>query len=428
MRETVVTARQGLAIGGPAEVGYDKTTLPYIPGSALRGALAAAWIRDYGPPTPGHPRRAEFIDLFERSTRFGPLLQAGTQVVPLSAVFCKYPTRSDCAGYIADAAVDPDTDRCPHCGAPTATGKGEVEGVHTDRVMRTQLDAQGRAEDGNLFARHELRRGHTYHGYLIGDHPWLTIERQVWLGGKTSTSGRASVRVAAHDTTPHVATSPRRDRALVLRLDSPAIIVDDAGRPSLDPTGEILRVLDLPPDAVTGPRVWTRPVQVGGWHAASGLPKPTEVALAMGSVIVLHLAVPPDPQGLIRLVTQGIGLRRVEGFGMLSVNPPAWRRALTEDTPTPAHQPTLEALRRLRLLDNETTVRWLLDRARAVLVARQRGESVNYPQLFTERVPLYFDDQQAAAVRDLFSGPNLAMAVPMLDHHLDRLTATGNLS
>lgn len=170
MPEITAIARQGLAIGGPAEVGFDKTTLPYIPGSTLRGALASAWITEHGIPAADSRWRAEFIGLFERDIRYGPLFQDGASVVPLTATWCKYPSTPGCEEWSADAAVDGDASTCPHCGNGTDTGKGEVTGVRMRRVLRTELDGDGRPMEGRLYARHELESGITYRGYLTGRH------------------------------------------------------------------------------------------------------------------------------------------------------------------------------------------------------------------------------------------------------------------
>jgi hypothetical protein len=65
---------------------------------------------------------------------------------------------------------------------------------------------------------------------------------------------------------------------LVLRLRSPGIFTDPQGRPSRDPDpSELTEVLGTPARVV---RRWTRWQQAGGWHIASGLPKPSELAVA----------------------------------------------------------------------------------------------------------------------------------------------------
>lgn len=431
MPELIAVARQGLAIGGPAEVGFDKITLPYVPGSAVRGALATAWIREHGIPSTDNPRREKFIGLFERDIRYGPLFQDGTTVVPLSATWCKYPATPVCEAWSIDAAVDGDAATCPHCGNGTETGKGEVTGVRVRRVLRTELDDDGRAMDGHLYARHELESGLTYRGHLAGTHPWLEQTREIWLGGRTSTRGLATVEVAPDpggSTPPVVAASPRADGALLIRLTSPAIIVDDAGRPSLDPVPEILRILRMPGSAIDSRQCWTRPTRVGGWHAASGLPKPVELAMELGSVAVISFREPPAPDGLQRLASEGIGLRRIEGFGTIQVNPQPWRQiqaplpqAAVSEEPSP-----LARLRDLALLQDETVVRWLLDRSRLVLVERERDPRFSFASLFEERVAVFFDDAQADAISELFTSPRLPAAISLLEQELQRMTSGGS--
>lgn len=428
MRNVTATASQGLAIGGPAEVGFDKSTLPYVPGSTLRGALAAAWIREHGLPDASNARRQDFLRLFERDVRYGPLFQEGTSVVPLSAVWCKYPRTESCEQWGIDAAVDGEARICPHCHNGIDVGKGEITNLRRRRVMRTELDPQGRALDQHLFARHELTRGLRYVGTVAGHHPWLLQPRDIWLGGKSSTSGRVLVEVSSAEVNPNVATSPRTDGALVIRFTSPAIVVDDFGRPRLDPLPEILRALGVRTDAVTLSELWTRPARVGGWHAASGLPKPVEIAVAMGSVVVVRLDGEPDADRVTRMAQQGVGLRRLEGFGQIEVNPPAWRRAVR---PLPEHAPAgggvLAGVREASLLEKHEVVRWLLDRGHVVLLQRARDAGPNFDdlltELLTERIAVHFDDQQADAVRALFTSPRLAAALPLIEQALAALQA-----
>jgi CRISPR-associated protein Csx10 len=430
--EVIASARQGLALGGPAEVGYDKGTLPYVPGSTVRGALATTWIQQNGIPDASNPLREEFLDLFERDIRYGPLFQQGTAVTPLSAVWCKYPSTSACAAWSADAVVDGDITTCPHCGKGTDTGKGEVTGVRVRRILRTSLDKEGRAVDGNLFARHELESGLTYRGRLAGQHPWLMQPREIWLGGRTSTCGLADIRVTsepAGQAAPPIAGSPRPDGALVIRLSSPAVVVDDAGRATLDPAKEILRVLGMEARALRASRCWTRPVRIGGWHAASGLPKPVELAMSMGSAVVLHFDRQPSQDQLRRLASDGVGLRRIEGFGTVDVNPPRWQRPAVEPSPQPTEKgpamPSIVApLSDLALLQDETVVRWLVDRCRMVLVERERDPGFRASSLLTERVAVYFDDAQADAVSALFASQQLPAAIPILEQALDHLIAS----
>ena len=124
------------------------------------------------------------------------------------------------------------------------------------------------------------------------------------------------------------------DGPLVIRLNGPAVFVDQAGRPSLGPDPG----LDLD-DAVVVERSWARPVTWTGWHAASGLPKPEELCASPGSTY--RLTGPAAAlRGLAeRLPREGIGLRRAEGFGDVQVVSVPWRPPVV---PAPG-QPTVAA-------------------------------------------------------------------------------------
>jgi len=94
-------------------------------------------------------------------------------------------------------------------------------------------------------------------------------------------------------------------------LVSPAILLDKQGLPTLK--------LHLQLDGEwLEPVFWaTRPTFVGGWSTAWGLPKPTALGAAMGSVYVFRTEKTLDeitPQ-LELLEARGVGDRKDEGFG-----------------------------------------------------------------------------------------------------------------
>jgi hypothetical protein len=58
MLSVSVTTRQRVALGTGSEVGFFTGSHPFVPGSVLRGALAAAWIAEHGPPGQGSSAEA----------------------------------------------------------------------------------------------------------------------------------------------------------------------------------------------------------------------------------------------------------------------------------------------------------------------------------------------------------------------------------
>lgn len=394
-----VIARQRLALGTGSEVSFFTGTYPFVPGSVLRGALAAAWIAEHGPPAPGNGAQARFRELFDGPVRYGPLHIPGSFVQPVSARLCKYPKTSACERAAIDAAFEPSR-ACPVCGGPAEAGKGQVQlppGVTPARITRTSIDPKtGKATDGELYAHGALPAGTRLEGYIHGQDPWLEKPRQLRLGGRRTVGGAA-------DYTAEPAAPAGRAGAwdgaspLVIRLTSPGVFADVAGRPRLDPDP----VLDL--DGAIVERSWTRPVTWPGWHAASALPKPEELCAAAGSTYRLT-----GPPGILRglaeqLPAHGAGLRRTEGFGDVEVATGPWRLPAEHRQPdgggagTNADARALEfaaGLRDLRLSEDEQ--RWVIAALRDLQLDRERMASGQHRSAAEEDLVTFLLGQPAA--------------------------------
>ncbi|MEU6026956.1 type III-B CRISPR module-associated Cmr3 family protein [Streptomyces tauricus] len=357
MLDVQVTAHQPLALGvRPSGTAPVQTRL-HVPGSVLRGALAAAWIAEHGlPGKVPEAQRDEFIALFEGEVSYGPLFAAGSHVVPLSVLRCKY---RRCPTVVDEAFPHAGSGEEPSCGCgPLVPGRGEVEftgaaarGLVTQSTHLQIDDAPQVAEKSLLFTRRALTHREadgterTFHGRVtpaavlpLGVAAWLAAPRRLRLGGRRGTSGAVTYRPGPAETVP----PPTGDR-IALRLTAPAILTDPAGLP-LDLTDrQTLRAaLDTELAPLLGgarvsavERVWTRGERVGGWHAASRLPKPVELAVGAGSVLLLAFDRPPAPGGLLTLTGRGIGLRRNEGFGALETATTAWTQTI-DPAPEPA--------------------------------------------------------------------------------------------
>jgi CRISPR-associated protein Csx10 len=311
-------------------------TYRYVPGSVLRGALAGAWIRENGLPD-GRP---EFLDLFERAVLYGPLLPAGSAIVPVSVLRCKY---NECKDVVDQAFPDAPSDSeatrrwaCT-CGPLVASRGGiDVPSELTTQSTHVQIDpSSGTAQEGKLFTRRGLAVGHELTGTIrLGTstpaaRAWLTDVCELRLGGRRGTSGAVTITVVPDVDAP----PPNPTRRLVLVTQAPTILTDASGLP-LDLTDPAPFTEALQAEAgsvlgvrVTGARVWARTETVGGWHAASRLPKPNELALVPGSVLRLDLDQEPTVEALAVLLDRGLGLRRAEGFGVVEQRTTAWTAA-----------------------------------------------------------------------------------------------------
>ena len=431
-----VTARQRLALGVGSEVSYFTGTHPFAPGSVLRGALAAAWIAEHGPPTAASGAAA-FRDLFDGAIRYGPMFVPGAVVVPVSARRCKYPRDTRCESEAVDEAFEAGG-CCPACGGPLEPGKGQVilpGDVVMERITRTSIDpATAKAADGELYGHGALPAGTVLTGYIHGRDPWLERPRRLRLGGRRTVSGSADyqavpLRPAEEDQMPNewpglappagsgqsagdLPASPGRDDTrLVVRLAGPAVFVDAAGRPSLEPDP----VLDL--DGATVERRWVRPATWSGWHAASRLPKPDEVCAVTGSTYRIT-----GPAGALRelarrLPREGAGLRRAEGFGDIRIAREPWRPpvlAAPGQAPAAADAAVtvwLEDLRDLAL--DPPQLRWVADALRELQLDRERRAAAatgdgqdTVTELLGRAAAGGFGGRQRERLRKLFTEPD----------------------
>ncbi|WP_416976974.1 type III-B CRISPR module-associated Cmr3 family protein [Streptomyces sp. T028] len=468
MLDVTVTAHQPLALGvrpvGTAPV----PTRLHVPGSVLRGALAAAWIAEHGLPTRVPATlREEFIALFEQDVCYGPLFAAGSQIVPLSVLRCKY---RRCAVTVDEAFPDHGTGRTGHpedghshpepdhggpggdgeepscaCG-PLVPGRGDVEftaaAAGPPVVQSTHLqidDARQVAEERLLFTRRALTPHNadgterTFHGRITPGTTlpeqvaaWLSRPRKLRLGGRRGTSGAVTYTPA-----PATGAPPATARTLALRLAAPAVLTDTAGLPLDLADHEALRralaaqldpLLDGSRVAAVR-RVWARRERVGGWHAASRLPKPVELAVSAGSVLLLDFDQPPDPDRLLALSGHGIGLRRGEGFGAVTIAATAWQPAATDlgtTRPQPGAGRGLDlAESYARLLWETGHGTWFADQLRPLIPepAAYRGLLLERPRL--QRLP----PSQRDALTALLAAP-----ADVLDRALSILNVLNRLT
>jgi CRISPR-associated protein Csx10 len=349
--ELTLTLRQPAQIGDKARSDFVLGTQDHLPGTVVRGAFAASWIATHGAPEHGSPSRQKFLDLFEGGVRFGPLFADG-EVLPLSVVTHKYQPQEDCPEIEFDLAlVDDAPGRCETCESPLERSRERRgEAVRVRRRTSVAIATSGVARRGQLVTRDTLEAGQSFSGTLVAGNQEamdaLALLGPVRVGGRRTTHGAADVQIK--EGLPPPTAQRRQDGLLILRLRSPGIFTDDWGRPSRDPNaGELTDVLGCPVRVL---RRWARWHTVGGWHLASGLPKPAEVAVAEGSTYLLEAAAPVSDESLAELGRRGLGLRRHEGFGDLGPPPALALGRAARDA---------ETRRRRKLVDQAAPLRGL---------------------------------------------------------------------
>jgi len=323
--EYTLTPKSRVSAGRRGIVQNTRPVYEVIPGTVVRGALGTTWWSSPLGRYTGADSQGTFDSLFvDHMTVFGAVPETAglsAELRGLSWVACKYPGDA-CSDEWYDSALDIMEDRtarstCPACNRALERGKGwtlpDLPGELPWMVSTTRTELQeGVAKDENLFTRQALKREIILRGHIQLDEDtnqaavdWLLTDKDISVGGQRSTLGRCRwhCEKAAEPAPPEL-------RELILRLRSPAILLDTYGAPSLDFEGSIqAAAAQTPPLNLL--RVWKRPVVVSGWHGIAGLPKPEEWAVEAGSTAAIRGATPDGIRGLLG----GIGIRRNEGFG-----------------------------------------------------------------------------------------------------------------
>ncbi len=359
-------------------------TRTHIPGSMIRGALAAAMVSERGPDISTDPWfRALFAD---GGLRCSDLRINDSVPWPRSVLQCKEhggDRDHACFDFLLAAAAGLNlthpADQCRTCRAKLETPEGysryykaqdehrsrdHSDPVKTVRVAHVQMDPRyGRARNGMLYSAESVAKDQGFIGFMQlpgGAWDWLfpgteVAVQQLWIGRGRS-RGQGCLRLEAFElASPETAETllrriealnrkvasvyPKLADALVFTcvLHSAAILFDRWLLPRQEPTaadfglGEEFRLL----------AAFSRQESVTGWHQQAELPKSELVVTAAGSCFVFGRDVLPSERdeatrllasALHRVHTAGLGERTEDGFGEVSFCDPIHERLLWNPT------------------------------------------------------------------------------------------------
>jgi CRISPR-associated protein Csx10 len=362
-------------------IGPLNQTLDYIPGRALRGALAGVYQQKHG-------LDAHFNELFlKEGNWFGPLLPTGhtlvstreSFVLPTTAYTCKQERNFKAQGghgvrdmlfeFLKRSAATADRCQAAQCEASLVPFSGfyseqamrpQAVQVSQRLVTRTALDSRTEtAAHGQLFTLSVIEESHCFAGFLaLGDAAqeqafaaeFLVEGGELWIGAdKTRGQGQSLItRVEIGDdvaselllaTRPDMATRlgnfdqaarqvgvPCPEQTLfTLTLLSDAIVRDSYLRYQAQISPAYLAEFLHPTFAQANSLgAFSQTRTLDGWNAAHRLPQPTEVVIAAGSVFAFGSDMPlvDLANHLATLERTGIGERRIEGFGRVLVAHP----------------------------------------------------------------------------------------------------------
>ncbi|GBC77429.1 hypothetical protein HRbin08_00907 [bacterium HR08] len=388
LEPTLVTALQGDPNEG---VAFD-----YIPGSVLRGAIIKKYLRT------NHLTELDAADphirwlFFDGTTRYlngYPLDRLGKRTLPTPLSWHREKGNER---EIFDFAVEPpdiSDDKQwqwvgkPFCslGEPEEEGKQKVRlvqperhiAVHTARTRRfgrampaNVIDPSKGDVPGAVYRYDALAAGQTFEAIVICDNdadaqeirPLLSGE--VTLGGSRSGGyGRARLEVVQEKTIETwwetgIPFGAKVNGKIIITFLSDALIRDDNGQFTVDPEAVTKMLSQHLGVNLRLQHAFLRGEVVGGFNRKWGLPLPQALALRMGSVFVFDRP-DCDESKLRQLELQGIGERRVEGFGRIAIN---WHtEAELEVDPTPPSR-TVHSVQILSGSDSERLLKQMAER------------------------------------------------------------------
>ncbi len=360
-----------VVLGGRPEAGNLIAGLAHIPGSTLRGALAARWRGD-------RDRQPFHRCFLSGAVRFGFLYPLVDQVtgrpLPLSSHTCKLrPGRQREFGHgVVDLLLNAELERCGQCRArlvpqsprfvtaggehlpqlalsphnrieperePLPESGSSYEGFPEDSHARPDNDP---ARETSLFAYEALPEGTQLRGFVRADDAGDLEEllRALGLGSLASLEvapASLDLRVGRRKgALGHLACQVEVPTGIVsevgLFADAPMVPRSGAGSVRIDLlTPAILmdrslryRTALAPADlGLEGKRfdgAFFRTEVVAGWNSTHRLPKADAVAVVAGSSYLLNGLRDRELETLRRAALQGVGRRRVEGFGAVAVS------------------------------------------------------------------------------------------------------------
>lgn len=325
--------------------------LDYIPGSVIRGALIARYARTNGKvDASDRDQRKLFFDGSTRYLNAYPVDSNGerTLPVPMSWMTLKY-TGEGGPKEVYDFVLERRRDKeYKSLRQPFCSIRGDhVElvdperwlAVHTYRARRfgrpveRQLVATGE-DPGTLFRYDSLAEGQIFSGVVLCPDTDAAgaieplLDGEFWFGGaRTAGYGRVSIFDVQKIEDPswrEVGGSiGKNNERVVVTLLSDAIVRDENGqlRPSAKAVEQAIQSVAGGNWKVRTKESYFRPCTVGGFNRKWGLPLPQAWAAAKGNVFVFNVGDDPD---FAKLEREGIGERRVDGFGRVAVNWQQW--------------------------------------------------------------------------------------------------------
>jgi len=328
---------------------------PYVPGSLVRGAAVAAYMREKAIATldaGAEEVRRLFFDGRTRYLNAYPVDARGVRTLPTPrSLFHVKGEDSSIYDFALETIAEVDDEKAQFVAAAKESQPfcwmedSHIFFIAPERRINvhTQRDrVKGRATDesGAVFQYDALEEGQTFAGWVLIDEDAdvelaSSLLRRIYrLGGSSNSGyGRVAVEVGKLQDVEGWREISRRitpidnGETFVVTLLSDTLVRDpNTGQYTWNLQPALQRLLGVEIERVQAAAgeeeqrsVW-RLEEVGGFNRTWGLPLPQAQAIAGGSAFVFRARANIPPETISGAEWRGIGERRSEGFGRLAFN------------------------------------------------------------------------------------------------------------
>lgn len=314
----------------------DAVSLPYIPGSALRGVWVRAFCKNKGLrelDASSEEHRTLFLNgdvCFLNAYPIMPNEASRTLPMPLSFQMEKNNPKK--IGDLAESTI-PDDVQWKSMSDPFCTIKdSEVQPIRVNAILNihTQRDAKaGRAkkEDGAVFRYSAIEKRQLFKGVLLSEkreqlEKLKSIAPQrAWIGGAQS-AGYGKVNLTIHEINNEwIETQEDTDidesENVIVTCLSDVVFRNPNGTYGTS-ANDLKTYMGLAHAELKD--VFAKNHTIGGFNRKWGLPLPQTPAIKMGSVFVFSNLSDAEEAKLLQFKEKGIGERKAEGFGRITLN------------------------------------------------------------------------------------------------------------
>jgi CRISPR-associated protein Csx10 len=380
-------------------------SLPFIPGSTIRGALISRYLQRNPTSDPASDEITQRL-FFNGSVCYLNAYpwQEPTRLLPKPLSWFTEKIWVDLDGVeIRDMAVkaDPDTpDSDPEQPKPPSgefcwTNDTNAMLYTPPRQVNVHIaleDSNRRDERNQVFRYDALAEGEVFAGIILAeaDDDLKTIQslfepREIHFGrAHTAGYGRVKIDIAKnidHSWIEYIPNDELKNGDVAITLLSDAILRGAKGQVGSDVLPALARALGLSHNAVPKMRFY-RMHLVAGFNRKWSLPLVQNWALKSGSVFVYPSKAVGDVEALRDSVAKGIGERCVEGFGRVAINwqaQPVLRRKSYYPS-KPLSRPPLSQ-------DSKEIARQMAERRLRILLDRKLVTAVNDVNLKMDTLP-----------------------------------------